>query len=250
MKNQGVVDRFVEWFPMPLTQKEAQQRQAKKLIQQVCTPTSSCIDVGSYKGFFLNLMIQAAPQATHMAFEPIPKNYNQLVRKYSSATHIYKTALTDEKGNAAFYHTLENSSYSGLKKLTYPIKFHLEKMEVETDMLDNLIQDTAPTLIKITVQGAELRVLKGAAQTLHLHKPLLLLMPDIGDMDIFHTSPEALFDFLTKSFQYHFFTLKNFLAGGKPLLRQEFSNLLDSEQKVWFVAAAQTIRSRPNTKHR
>lgn len=244
------MDNFIAWFPLPLTQKEAQVRQVKKFIQQVCTPAGSCIDVGTYKGFFLNLMIHAAPQATHIAFEPIPKNYNQLLRKYSSATRIYKTALTDEKGNAAFYHTLENSSFSGLKKLTYPIKFHLEKLEVETDILDNIIQDIVPTLIKITVQGAELRVLKGAAQTLHQHKPLLLLMPDIGDMDIFHTSPEALFDFLSKSFQYNIFTLKNYLAEGKPLLRQEFSNLMDSEKKFWYVVAAQPARIKANTKHR
>ena len=91
-------------------------------------------------------------------------------------------------------------------------------------------------------------MLKGAAQTLHQHKPAILMMPDMGDMDIFHTSPEALFDYLSKTFQYHIYTLKSFLAQGKPLLRQEFVNLLDDDKKLWYVAIAQTARIKANIK--
>lgn len=249
MNSPGLFYRFINWFPIPLTHQEGQLRQVKKLITAVCTANSTCVDIGAYKGFYLNLMIQAAPQGTHIAFEPVPKNFNQLLRKYSSATRVYKIALSDEKGVATFYHTLENSSYSGLKKLIYPRKIHLQKLEVETDVLDNMMHDAAPALIKLTVQGAELRVLKGAANTIRQHQPIIYFMPDSSDLEMFQCSPEAIFDYLSKSFQYKIFTIKSFLTGAKHVTRLQFSELLNSEKKSWYVAAASNEHIKVNPKH-
>ncbi len=51
-----------------------------EVMKRVLAPGSTAIDVGSFKGDILAMMVRLAPRGTHHAFEPIPR-YAAMVRK-------------------------------------------------------------------------------------------------------------------------------------------------------------------------
>jgi FkbM family methyltransferase len=227
-------------FPIALTAKEALERLTFKAIKKVCASNKClCVDVGAHKGRTLNMMIQAAPAAMHIAYEPLPKAFNLLVRKYASAVKIFKIALSDEEGVAPFYHVKENSSYSGFKKIAYPRRFHLEKIEVNTNTLDNLLPaDVHVGLIKIDVSGAEYKVLKGATETIKRNRPIIIFKFEQRGSDAYYISPEMMWDYFAKTYNYKLYSLKNFLKDGQPLSRKNFAQIHDDGSRFnYFVAA-------------
>ncbi len=191
------------------------------------------------------MMINAAPGATHIAYEPLPKMYNLLIRKFASAARVYKIALSDEKGISPFYHTREDTAYSGMKKREYPKKFHLEKLEVATDRMDNLIGgETKVDLIKIDVEGAEFKVIKGATETIKRSKPILIFEFGHGGADEYDVSPEMMWDYLTKILSYRIYTLKGFLKKRKYLSRKKFVQFYTDGSVFYFAASYQLIPTR------
>ena len=231
-----LLKQFVNWFPIALTKSEAIDRNTYRIIHQVCEPKSVCVDVGANKGRILQMMINAAPGATHIAYEPLPKMYNLLIRKFASAARIYKIALTDEKGLSPFYHTREDTSYSGFKKRDYPRKFHLEKLEVATDRMDNLIgEDIKVALIKIDVEGAEYKVIKGATETIKRCKPVVIFEFGQGGSDEYDVSPEMMWDYFTKTLSYRIYTLTGFLKKRKSLQKKKFIKIYNNGQIFYFV---------------
>jgi len=229
----------VHWFPIALTKNEAIDRNTYRIIRQVCGPKSVCVDVGANKGQILQMMINAAPGATHIAYEPLPKMYNLLIRKFASAARIYKVALSDEKGTSPFYHTREDTAYSGLKKRDYPKKFHLEKLVVATDRLDNLIpEDIKVSLIKIDVEGAEYKVLKGATETIKRCKPVVIFEFGQGGADEYDVSPEMMWDYFTKTFGYRIYTLKGYLNRRKSISRRKFVKIYTDGNIFYFAATS------------
>ncbi len=236
-KIRRLLKQFVNWFPIALTKNEATDRNTFRIINKVCDAKSVCVDVGANKGRILHMMIHAAPSVTHIAYEPLPKMYNLLVRKFASAAHIYKIALTDEKGTSPFYHTLEDAAYSGMKKIDYPKKMHLEKLEVDTDKMDNLIdEDIKVALIKIDVEGAEYKVIKGATETIKRCKPVVIFEFGICGAEEFDVSPQMMWDYFTKILNYRIYTLKGFLKDGKHIERKKFIAIYNKGNIFYFAA--------------
>ncbi|MEZ4983026.1 MAG: FkbM family methyltransferase [Saprospiraceae bacterium] len=68
------------------------------------------------------------------------------------------------KRKTTFNYVVSNPAYSGLQKRRYDRPNEIdEKIEVETDLLDNVLaEDTRIDFMKIDVEGGEFFVLKGA----------------------------------------------------------------------------------------
>ena len=101
------------------------------IMKRVLNNKSNCIDVGCHVGGVLEVILQLAPDGTHLAFEPIPDLYHKLKEKYSrySNVTIYNYyALSDATGETSFRCT-SNKAYSGLKKRSYdrPNRFDLKR---------------------------------------------------------------------------------------------------------------------------
>ena len=240
----SILQKFVLWFPIPLTKKESIKRNIHKIIKNVCTPDSCCVDIGSYGGTVLKIMIEVLPKATHMAFEPLPKMYTLLVRKYSSAVQIQKIAICNETGDATFYHAQENPAFSGLRKVKYPHRYHLEKLEVKSDTLDNQLKDIHTPLINIDVNGAEFSVIKGAIETINRCQPVILFVFESTGAEAFNISAEMIFDYFTKQLAYHLYTLKSFAGGKKSISRVEFVRFYNEGTQDHFVAAPKNSAKR------
>lgn len=86
--HERAVEKIIRAWPWPLTLNEGYDRQTKAIIRQVCSPSSNCIDVGCFQGDILECMIQSAPEGRHIAFEPIPVQF-QLLQKNLATPQLF-----------------------------------------------------------------------------------------------------------------------------------------------------------------
>ena len=146
----------------------------KVLLAAVLSADSDCVDIGANLGTVLLEMRRCAPEGRFVAFEPLPELAERL-RALFPAADVRNVALSDRKGEATFYRVPSAASQSSLS----PEAVEGEALEPFTVALDTvdaaLPADFAPALIKIDVEGAEEQVLRGAAETLARHKPVVVL---------------------------------------------------------------------------
>lgn len=137
-------------------------------------PGNTVYDIGANVGFYTLLSsVLVGPKGKVIAFEPLPRNVF-LLTKHMQINHcpnvtIYQYAVSDNTGEACF-----NPSSN-------PCMGHLSEggeIKVKTVALDELIllgDVPPPEVLKIDVEGAEDRVLRGAEHTINRHKPIIFL---------------------------------------------------------------------------
>lgn len=224
--------------PIALSKNHRYDLQTKKIIRRI-PPYANCIDVGCYKGEILDFILKIAPEGNHFGIEPIPTQYQYLVKKYLhySNCKIFNIAASNKKSISQFNYVISNPSYSGLKKRDYDRPNEKEKtIEVYTDLLDDVIPENLPIhLIKIDVEGAELLVMKGATQILTRNKPIIIFEHGLGASNHYKTTPDQVYDFLDQH-GYKIYTLTNYLNQrdhlGKIEFQQQYFRLLN----YYFVA--------------
>jgi len=226
-------------LPLPLSKNHRYDLLTKKIIQEYCSETSNCIDVGAHRGEVLDWFLKFAPKGKHFAFEPIPALFDALQKKYSpNSCSIYNIALSDAKALSSFNYVTSNPAYSGLKKRKYDRKKETDtSIQVQTDRLDHMIPSAIPvSFIKIDVEGGEMNVLKGATRILSDFHPLIIFEFGIGGSDIYGITPEQLFSFL-ESFHYKLFLLQDFVRQKPSLDLENFKNQFYSKANYYFVAS-------------
>jgi FkbM family methyltransferase len=144
-------------------------------------PGDVCFDVGGWRGYCGGAM------ATHQAkrvyiFEPLPDNCQRIERllclNNNLPIDLVKTAVGATDGTATFS-MLDATSMGKLTDSTFQPDVKSEKtIEVSVISLDSWRRRhgvVAPNVIKIDVEGAELMVLHGAAETLKETHPTLFI---------------------------------------------------------------------------
>ena len=152
-----------------------------EVIARVLLPGSSAIDVGANKGEILAHIVRCAPLGQHWAFEPVPSLAAHLKDRYPMVS-VLPYALAEISGRTRFYVAKHDQAYSSLENrdpaLLNRIGLHDTSMEVidaEVRGLDDVIPESALiTLIKIDVEGAEVRTIAGALGTIDRCKPIVL----------------------------------------------------------------------------
>jgi FkbM family methyltransferase len=145
----------------------------KVFIKRV-KPGDVVFDIGANVGFYTLLAsVLVGNEGKVIAFEPLPRNLVYLNRhmkmNHCPNVTIYQYAVSDNTGEACF-----NASSN-------PSMGHLSEggeIKVKTVALDELIllrDISPPEVLKIDVEGAEDRVLKGAEHTINRHKPIIFL---------------------------------------------------------------------------
>ena len=136
-------------------------------------PGTVFFDVGANVGFYSLLAARCVVTGRVYAFEPLPANI-AFLRKHLEMNRVrnvrvLEVALSDESGMTSFL----SESTRAMGKLEAG-----GSLTVETSTLDTLIAEQripAPDCIKMDIEGAEFRALRGAARCFREHRPLLFL---------------------------------------------------------------------------
>jgi len=133
------------------------------------------LDIGAARGTHTLLFHRLFPDANIVAFEPIPKSFDELVRRTSGQPNIkcYQCALSDRDGTANLHlggpRHLDTSSLmpmsEGQEEL-WPGSNSRQCLEVQTRRLDSLVQlkGNERVFVKMDVQGGEIITINGGGE--------------------------------------------------------------------------------------
>jgi FkbM family methyltransferase len=212
-------------------------RLATEIMRRVLRTDSSCIDVGCYRGQILREMLKLAPAGHHIAFEPVPANYEWIVRQFPDVL-VHNCALSDTPGTSTFQHVQGRPARSGLRRVPYPDGDEVViEIEVVLDTIDERVAPgTAIDLIKIDVEGAELQVLSGAERLLRDAHPVLLFEHAAYTAEAYGTTPALLYALLVEHHGYTISRFDGWLAGRPALALDEFVAEVEATRSTNFVA--------------
>ena len=212
-------------------------RQTVAVMKRCLSENSNCVDVGCHTGQILKQILSYAPIGTHHAFEPLPELYRKLTESFPNVK-IHNLALSDAVGETSFQHVKSFTAYSGfrIRKYDRPDET-IEEIKVKTNLLDNIIPQSLPLhFIKIDVEGAELQVLKGAVDTIRRSRPVIVFEHGLGAADFYGTTPEEVYDLLTKQCGLRVSLMQRWLEDSKELSRDEFADQFHKEINYYFIA--------------
>jgi FkbM family methyltransferase len=145
-------------------------------------PGMTVFDVGANKGQMMLLFATlVGPQGRVVSFEPAPAEFRALQRNVAlnalAQVTTVQIAASDGTGEMAFMYDAANPTQGKLRDVepTYSLP-GAAPVPVPTRPLDDFLdQGLRPDLIKIDVEGAGLRVLRGAGRILETIGPRILI---------------------------------------------------------------------------
>ena len=138
------------------------------------------LDVGANIGQFARAIHEVLPKAVIYSFEPLPDCFTELQRAMSGVAtfRAFNTALADRDGEAEFYRSSWSPSSSllpmeELHKQNFPFTAGESRQTVRTRRLDECAKGLMvekEILVKIDVQGAEDKVIRGGGTCSNVQK--------------------------------------------------------------------------------
>jgi FkbM family methyltransferase len=204
----------------PLARRELRDEHALRIVlAAVLRADSNAIDVGANEGAVLESIVRIASAGRHIAFEPIPHLHQRLSASFPDV-EVRPMALSDVAEDTELFHVLDAPAYSGLRRREdLPSGAgEVRRIPIRTERLDDVLENGyVPTLLKIDVEGAELNVLRGAVETLHRYRPVVVFEHGAGGADLYGAHPSEVFDLLEHA------RLRIFdLEGDGPYTRERF----------------------------
>ncbi len=180
-----------------------------RVIEALLAPGDTAVDVGANFGYFTVLAARAVgPEGRVIAFEPLPAMRRELEENVAlnriANCRVRAEAVSDRAGTARLFEgPAGNPGLSSLRALADSGP----ALEVGTVTLDGALPaDESVALVKIDVEGAELKVLRGMAGLVERRRPDVVLevtdrfLREMGD------SAEALFR-LTRDWGYRIYRI-------------------------------------------
>lgn len=134
------------------------------------------VDIGANKGQFALVANRHWPDATLIAFEPIPAAATKFRAVFDGASNVmlHEFAIGDTAGTAELHLSGRQDSSSllpigELQETVFPGTAEVGTIEIPVRRLRDLVEDTAvagEALLKLDVQGFELQALQGCAELL------------------------------------------------------------------------------------
>jgi len=147
-----------------------------KFVENAKSGGTFC-DVGACNGVFTSLFKNmAGTNGKTYAFELNPANYNNILGLAGFNCVIENIAVSDSTGVAEFYSDITTANDFTSNLLGYDTGFRnmTKRGEVNTVSLDEYFNGKVVDYIKIDVEGAELKVIKGALNTLKNSKYVII----------------------------------------------------------------------------
>ena len=159
-------------------------RLARYMIRTL-RPGGAFIDIGAHFGYFSLLASRVMHKGTVWSVEASPANFAILsanIGHVDTIRSVHK-AVSDSNEPVAFYempviYSEYNTTEPGqFEQETWFQQLKPEKHLIESTTLDQLVDalDTPDVMIKIDVEGAEARVIRGGQQYLNSHSPVVVM---------------------------------------------------------------------------
>ncbi len=174
-------------------------------------------DRADHEGAVLAEIVRLAPDGRHVAWEPLPELCARTAARFPDVD-VRCAALSDRAEERDFVYVTTLPGWSGFRARPYPGDQSTETIRVRAERLDDVLPEGfAPALVKIDVEGAELHVLRGAAETLARHRPVVVFEHGQGAAEHYGATSGEVWDVLAAA------GLRVFdLAGEGPYSRARF----------------------------
>lgn len=154
----------------------------RSLVAALLRPGDTFLDLGAHLGFYSLTTGVANPSVKIIAFEPNPKNY-RLLQANAAANRLNRLvceqfAISDQDGTGILYLTESDMSASLMKDFQVEDTKQIARIEVPTVSLDSYLSRhplDGPLVIKVDIEGHEPAFFRGAAQTIAVAKPDIIL---------------------------------------------------------------------------
>jgi len=146
------------------------------LIKKLLKEGMTFVDLGASKGIYTLLAAKIVGEKGKVfAFEPAPDNFEILkrnVRRLKNVTVIQK-AISNRTGTAQLFLSLSDS----VSHRIYGAQDRRNSIEVETTTLDDFFKDKdcKIDLVKMDIEGAEMRALEGMEKVMKQNENLMLI---------------------------------------------------------------------------
>jgi len=228
---------IVKSLPFNVTKNQQYDAQTKRIIQHTLGENGVFLDVGCHKGEVLDWAIKYAPSSSHIGFEAIPELADALKQNYPKH-QIHNVALADYTGKTNFHHVKTNPAYSGINQREYVKDETIDVIEVDVNTMDNLIPESQSIdLIKIDVEGGELQVLKGGAETIKRESPVIVFEHGLGASEFYDNGPEKIWKLLHDELGMQISLMKTYLSAPEnSFSKEEFQRQYQDKINYYFVA--------------
>ena len=215
----------------------ADDRNTFLIIDRYVKEDSNCIDVGAYRGDILRRLVKRATRGEIYGIEPISESCEYL-RKEFPVVKIHNMALSDQVGQATFFHALGRPARSGLRKQKYPDPDeHVDEVTIAVTTLDTLIPSgTRIDFVKIDVEGAELAVLRGGLELIRRWRPVIIFEHAEPASLEFGDNSESLRQFLSDECGMNLSSMHRWLNGEQPYGPDEFHEARLQHRVMYFIA--------------
>ena len=143
---------------------------ADRLIQRLCTPKGTFLDVGAHIGSVFSSVHLYDRTVQIVAVEADPGKAESLRQKFPYCK-VLDVAVGDEVGHVEFF---INPSATGYNSLVPDRAGNQRVIRVPISRLDDLLPDVEIDLIKIDVEGAELGALRGGKLSIERNRPTIM----------------------------------------------------------------------------
>lgn len=158
------------------------------ILKSIVSENFYCIDAGANFGYYSILMSKLVGKKGQIfAFEPSKYQYERLKKNMNlndcRNLHLYNYALSDKsKSEAKFYEFKEFSNLEGHSTLEKDVLIQLKNCNynetiVEQVTIDDFVRKKGLEkldFIKIDIEGAEFKCLKGSEETINKFKPVII----------------------------------------------------------------------------
>jgi FkbM family methyltransferase len=165
-------------------------------------------DIGSNTGLIALDMARSIPDLKVFAFEPQPSLAKHIRRSIEAngfeQVKLQEVLLGNEEGESSLFLTSHSIHASVI-----PREQHYRELRRPLRTLDGLVASgevAPPDVIKIDVEGSELRIFEGAESILKSHQPSIVFEAD-ENMSRMGYSTDDLFALLEKDAPYTFFLI-------------------------------------------
>lgn len=207
-----------------------------RVLDELLTPAMTFVDVGANQGEFALFAAKRLTDGQVYAFEPMSEMFGRLNRNVEANSFTNITTIQEGLWDEAAEHVIYTSSEAfddgtqneGLGTL-FPHATRTEPVEtIHSTTLDAFVVEhevSRVDVIKIDIEGAELRALRGAADTVARFRPTILVEADRRQAEASGIELEALFDHLAATHEISVITRSGRV---RPIGRED----LDAHQNL------------------